>query len=211
VLHTGINRARDRFGAPLSHACGWSRRPRATTRSHRQCAARSEAARAIAPRRPPSASRPGGDSKSSRSRSRPHAAGSATPPVRGRVGHPRRRPARITADRGYDHDKYRLELRRYRTAPEIARRQTEHGSGLGALAGLSSAPSPGCTTSSGCLFATTPAPRSTKPSSHSAAASSASGGFDGHSDRFLSVGSHSPEVDIVDADAGGRPVAGRRG
>jgi transposase len=53
------------------------------------------------------------------------------PPVRGRVGRPRRRPERITADRGYDHDKHRLELRRYRIAPEIARRQTEHGSGLG--------------------------------------------------------------------------------
>jgi len=35
--------------------------------------------------------------------------------------------------------------------------------------------------------------------------------FDGHSDRFLSAGSHSAEVDIVDADAGSRPVAGRRG
>lgn len=26
------------------------------------------------------------------------------PPVRGKVGRPRRRPDRITADRGYDHD-----------------------------------------------------------------------------------------------------------
>jgi transposase len=53
------------------------------------------------------------------------------PPVRGRVGRPRRRPERITTDRGYDHDKYRRELPRYRIAPEIARRQTEHGCGLG--------------------------------------------------------------------------------
>jgi transposase len=43
---------------------------------------------------------------------------------------PRRWPERITADRGYDHDN-RRELRRYLIAPEIARRQTEHGSGLG--------------------------------------------------------------------------------
>jgi Transposase DDE domain len=133
------------------------------------------------------------------------------PPVRGRVGRPRRRPERITADRGYDHDKYGLELvatGSHRRSP-AARPTTAPASA--ALAGLSSAPSPGCTTSSGCLFATTAGPKSTKPSSRSAAASSASGGSDGHSDRFLSAGSHSPEVDIVDADAGGCPVAGRRG
>jgi transposase len=53
------------------------------------------------------------------------------PPVRGKVGRPRRRPERVTADRGYDHDKYRRELRARGIKPEIARRQTEHGSGLG--------------------------------------------------------------------------------
>src|SRR5947209_3491586 len=53
------------------------------------------------------------------------------PPVRGKVGRPRRRPDRLTADRGYDHDKYRRELHARRIKPEIARRQTEHGSGLG--------------------------------------------------------------------------------
>src|SRR4029077_14572982 len=31
------------------------------------------------------------------------------PPVRGRVGGPRRRPQRLSADRGYDYDKYRRE------------------------------------------------------------------------------------------------------
>jgi transposase len=53
------------------------------------------------------------------------------PPVRGKPGRPRRRPDRLSADRGYDYDKYRRELRRRKIAPEIARRQTEHGSGLG--------------------------------------------------------------------------------
>jgi len=53
------------------------------------------------------------------------------PPVRGRVGRPRRRPDRLTADRGYDHDTYRRELRQRGIASEIAHRQTEHGSGLG--------------------------------------------------------------------------------
>jgi transposase len=53
------------------------------------------------------------------------------PPVRGKVGRPRRRPDRVTADRGYDHDKYRRQLRALGITPEIARRQTEHGSSLG--------------------------------------------------------------------------------
>jgi transposase len=53
------------------------------------------------------------------------------PSVRGKVGRPRRRPKRLTPDRGYDHDKYRRELRQRCIKPEIAGRQTEHGSGLG--------------------------------------------------------------------------------
>jgi transposase len=53
------------------------------------------------------------------------------PPVRGKVGRPRRRPERVTADRGYDHDKYRRQLRQRGIKHEIARRKTEHGSGLG--------------------------------------------------------------------------------
>ena len=53
------------------------------------------------------------------------------PPVRGKVGRPRRRPDRVCADRGYDYDDRRRELRRRGITPEIARRKTEHGSGLG--------------------------------------------------------------------------------
>jgi hypothetical protein len=53
------------------------------------------------------------------------------PPVRGKPGRPRRRPDTLTADRGYDHDKYRRELRRCGIMPEIACRNTEHGSVLG--------------------------------------------------------------------------------
>jgi transposase len=51
--------------------------------------------------------------------------------VRGAVGRPRRRPERLTADRGYDHDKDRRLLRERGATPEIARRETAHGSGLG--------------------------------------------------------------------------------
>ncbi|HEX5927393.1 MAG TPA: IS5 family transposase [Baekduia sp.] len=52
-------------------------------------------------------------------------------PVPGKVGRPRQRAERVLADRGYDHDKYRRELRKRGVKAVIARRATEHGSGLG--------------------------------------------------------------------------------
>jgi transposase len=57
----------------------------------------------------------------------------AVPQVRGLAGRPRRRPAKLLADRAYDHDRYRREVRKRGIAPVIARRQTGHGSGLGKL------------------------------------------------------------------------------
>jgi len=56
----------------------------------------------------------------------------AVPPIRGKRGQPLQRPRRIYADRGYDHDTYRDKVRRFEITPHIARRGTEHGSGLGA-------------------------------------------------------------------------------
>jgi transposase len=53
------------------------------------------------------------------------------PPVAGLVGRPRRRPDEIVADRGYDFDKYRRLLRARGIRPVIARRSSDHGSGLG--------------------------------------------------------------------------------
>jgi hypothetical protein len=53
------------------------------------------------------------------------------PRVRGRVGRPRRRPDQLYADRGYDHDRYRRQVRARGVRPVIARRGTPHGSGLG--------------------------------------------------------------------------------
>jgi transposase len=55
----------------------------------------------------------------------------AIPPVRGRPGRPRRRPDTVFADRAYDHDTYRTQLQAVDITPIIARRGTEHGSGLG--------------------------------------------------------------------------------
>lgn len=55
----------------------------------------------------------------------------AVPPVRGSIGRPRRRPDRVYADRGYDHDSYWRQVRSRGITPVIARRETPHGSGLG--------------------------------------------------------------------------------
>ncbi|MFF2075884.1 IS5 family transposase [Kitasatospora sp. NPDC058162] len=56
----------------------------------------------------------------------------AVPPVRGKRGRPRRRPDVVLGDLGYDHDKYRRLVRNLGVKPQIARRGTELGSGLGA-------------------------------------------------------------------------------
>jgi transposase len=55
----------------------------------------------------------------------------AIPPVRGKRGHPRKRPKRLLADRAYDSQPHRQELKRRSIWPQIARRYTGHGSGLG--------------------------------------------------------------------------------
>lgn len=56
----------------------------------------------------------------------------AIPPVRGRRGRPRRRPESVRGDRAYDSGPGRKELRRRGITPVLARRNTPHGSGLGA-------------------------------------------------------------------------------
>ncbi|MFI7020362.1 IS5 family transposase [Streptomyces sp. NPDC050164] len=55
----------------------------------------------------------------------------AVPPIRGKRGQPLRRPKHLYADRGYDHESYREQVRRFEITPHIARRGIEHGSGLG--------------------------------------------------------------------------------
>ncbi|MFC7310575.1 IS5 family transposase [Streptomyces monticola] len=56
----------------------------------------------------------------------------AVPRVRGKRGRPRRRPDVVMGDRGYDDDKFRRLVWALGVKPLIARRGTEHGSGLGA-------------------------------------------------------------------------------
>lgn len=53
------------------------------------------------------------------------------PAVAGKPGHPRRRPDSVYADRAYDSEAHRDELRQRGIAPHLAQRHTEHGSGLG--------------------------------------------------------------------------------
>jgi transposase len=55
----------------------------------------------------------------------------AVPAVRGKRGHPRRRPRRAQGDRAYDSAPHRRELRRRGVTPVLAKRRTGHGSGLG--------------------------------------------------------------------------------
>lgn len=55
----------------------------------------------------------------------------AVRPIGGRPGRPRKRPVAILGDRGYDHDKYRRLVWQRGVKPVIARRKTEHGTGLG--------------------------------------------------------------------------------
>jgi transposase len=55
----------------------------------------------------------------------------AVPPIGGKPGHPRQRPERVMADRGYDDEEERQKLRDRGIDPELAKRRTPHGSGLG--------------------------------------------------------------------------------
>lgn len=55
----------------------------------------------------------------------------AVPAICGKRGAPKRRPHAFQADRAYDSNCLRAKLRRRRIEPQIARRRTQHGSGLG--------------------------------------------------------------------------------
>ena len=55
----------------------------------------------------------------------------AVPKVKGKVGAPRQRPQYLLADRGYDSQPHRQQLRARGIEPVIGKRNTGHGSGLG--------------------------------------------------------------------------------
>jgi hypothetical protein len=83
---------------PFSTARGWSRRLRASTRSHPRPATRQEAARAAAPTHPPAATRPAAGNTSSPTQSQAPAAGAATrSQCAAQTGSPAARPDRRAA------------------------------------------------------------------------------------------------------------------
>ena len=55
----------------------------------------------------------------------------AVPPIRGKRGAPKRKPALVQADRTYDSDPLRELLAEHGIDTQIARRRAPHGSGLG--------------------------------------------------------------------------------
>lgn len=55
----------------------------------------------------------------------------AIPPIAGKPGRPRCRPDRVQGDRAYDSQPHREELSQRGIEPVLAKRNTEHGSGLG--------------------------------------------------------------------------------
>jgi transposase len=55
----------------------------------------------------------------------------AIKPIGGKVGAPLRKPKELLADRGYDSENHRMQLRVRGIDPRIARRREIHGSGLG--------------------------------------------------------------------------------
>ena len=55
----------------------------------------------------------------------------AISPVRGKRGRPRQRPESLQADRGYDSEPHRKALRKMGIRPQLAKRRTANGSGLG--------------------------------------------------------------------------------
>ena len=55
----------------------------------------------------------------------------AIPPLQGVLGRPRHRPDCVLGDRGYDAEAIRQGLRARHILPLLAKRNTEHGSGLG--------------------------------------------------------------------------------
>ena len=55
----------------------------------------------------------------------------AIPAIKGKPGRPRRRPQRVQGDRAYDSEPHRQQLRLRGIEAVLAKRNTEHGSGLG--------------------------------------------------------------------------------
>jgi hypothetical protein len=78
----------------------------------------------------------------------------AIPSLQRERGRPRQRPDRVLGDRGYDAESIRQGLRDRGIIPFLAKRNTEHGSGLADGAGLWNGPSHGGTSFGDCWCVT---------------------------------------------------------
>jgi hypothetical protein len=114
----------------------------------------------------------------------------AVPAVRQCWGPPRKRPAKLHADKAYDHRRCRRECRQRGIMPRIARRGIESRQSWGDIDGSSSAASPGWSASAAWTSAMSAAPTSISPSRYSVAPSSASTKSDGSVRRFKRLASH---------------------
>lgn len=97
----------------------------------------------------------------------------AVPPVRQCRGCPRRRPAKLHADKAYVHAACRHACRVRKIVPRIARRGVECSERLAGIVGSSSASWPGSPASAASPSATNAAPTSARPSTTSPPPSSA--------------------------------------
>jgi transposase len=91
-------------------------------------------------------------------------AGGRGPADRRTTGRPAPAPRVLVADRGYDHDAYRRQLRRRGTGPRSPAARPPTARAWGACAGRSSAASPGCTSSAACWCASSGGPICTRRS-----------------------------------------------
>jgi transposase len=107
----------------------------------------------------------------------------AIPPIRGKRGQPLRRPKHLYADRGYDHETYRDQVRRFEITPHIARRASNTAPVWASTAGSWKGRSRCCTGSAACASAGRSGTTSTTRSSPWAAPSSA--GDDSAITRFV--------------------------
>jgi hypothetical protein len=94
----------------------------------------------------------------------------AIPPVRGRIGRPRRKPDSLFADRGYDHEIYRDQVRARGIVPGSPAAAPCTAPAWAPTGGSWRGVSRGCTASGACVSDGNGELTSTKPSSNSPAA-----------------------------------------
>lgn len=86
------------------------------------------------------------------------------PPIAGKVGRPQRKPKTLQGDRAYDSNAHRAALQERGITPVIARRRTEHGSGLGVTRWVVERTKRGCISFAGCVFGSSAVPIYTRRS-----------------------------------------------